>query len=279
MKAVGDKGQDKGGLRSWRLRMHEIIFEADTPAGKAFDVALLAAIIMSVLAVMLESVQSIEARWGDALRLVEWVFTALFSIEYLARVLSVGRPLRYMTSFLGLVDLLAVIPTYLSVFVAGGQYLLVIRTIRLLRVFRVFKLARYLGEMKVLVFALKAARPKITVFLLAVLSLVVIMGTLMYLIEGGEHGFTSIPRSIYWAIVTLTTVGYGDIAPQTFLGQFLASIIMIMGYSIIAVPTGIVTVELGKAQQANVTTQACPACGAGGHDSDAVYCKYCGVRL
>jgi len=280
MDITGKKVQDKDKILSpWRRKLHEVIFEADTFGGKAFDVALLWAIVISIVAVMLESVQSIEARYGMELRGVEWFFTVLFSIEYMARIVSVGRPVKYMFSFLGIVDLLAVIPTYLSIFFAGSQYFLVIRAIRLLRVFRIFKLARFLGEADVLMRALRASRFKITVFLGAVLSIVVIMGTVMYLVEGSENGFTSIPRSIYWAIVTLTTVGYGDIAPKTIIGQALASVIMIMGYAIIAVPTGIVTVELSQAGRAGITAQACPQCASEGHDSDAHFCKYCGARL
>lgn len=279
MSFTGNNAEDKGRIVSgWRLRMHEIIFESDTRAGKLFDVALLWAILFSVVAVMLESVKDIEALYGNVLRNVEWFFTILFTVEYIARIISVGRPLKYMTSFLGIIDLLAIIPTYLSLFVAGAQFFLVLRTIRLLRVFRIFKLARFLGEADVLRRALKASRFKITVFLGVVFSSVVIMGTAMYLIEGSENGFTSIPRSIYWAIVTLTTVGYGDIAPRTVLGQVLASVIMIMGYGIIAVPTGIVTVELSQAGKP-VTSQACPSCSLQGHDGDAVYCKHCGARL
>jgi voltage-gated potassium channel len=279
MDLTGKTVQDKGLILSpWRLRLHEIIFESDTAAGKAFDVALLWAIIFSVIAVMLESVRGIEVRYGAVLRGVEWFFTIIFTVEYLARIISVGRPFKYMVSFLGIIDLLAVIPTYLSIFVAGTQFFLVLRTIRLLRVFRIFKLARFLGEADVLMRALKASRFKITVFLGAVLSIVIITGTAMYLIEGNENGFTSIPMSIYWAIVTLTTVGYGDIAPRTVPGQVLASLIMIMGYAIIAVPTGIVTVELAQAGKTE-TAQACPACSLQDHDHDAVHCKHCGARL
>jgi voltage-gated potassium channel len=228
---------------------------------------------------MLESVAAIEQETGFILRGVEWFFTIIFSIEYILRILSAGRPLRYIFSFLGIIDLLAVIPTYLSIFFVGSQYLLAIRAIRLLRVFRIFKLSRHIGEARVILQALKASRAKITVFLGAVLSLVVIMGTVMYMIEGGENGFTSIPRSIYWAIVTLTTVGYGDIAPKTVPGQAIASIIMIMGYSIIAVPTGIVTVELSRARGEPESTRVCRQCLFGEHDSDASYCKRCGTRL
>ena len=263
----------------WRARLHEVIFEADTKAGRAFDVALLWCIVLSVLAVLLESVPTVRAGYAAPLRGVEWAFTILFTVEYLLRLVSVGRPSRYAVSFFGVVDLLAIAPTYLSVLLPGAQTLLVIRALRLLRVFRVLKLAQFLNEARVLAQALRASRHKITVFLGTVLTLVLIVGTLMYLIEGEDNGFDSIPRGIYWAIVTLTTVGYGDIAPSTVLGQMLASVVMILGYSIIAVPTGIVTVELSRATQRAVSTQACPQCSAEGHDPDAQHCKYCGARL
>jgi voltage-gated potassium channel len=259
--------------------MHEVIFEADTPAGKAFDVALLVTIVASVLTVLLESVASIRAGYGPLLRGLEWAFTLLFTVEYGLRLLCVGQPLRYALSFFGLVDLLAIVPTYLSVFFAGAQSLIVIRALRLLRIFRVLKLAHFVGEARMLQAAIHASLRKITVFLGAVLTIVLIVGALMYLVEGEASGFSSIPQGIYWAIVTLTTVGYGDIAPQTVPGRVLASVVMILGYGIIAVPTGIVTVELAHAQRAEVSTQACPQCGAGGHDLDARHCKYCGSRL
>lgn len=266
--------------QSWKTYLHEVIFEADTFEGKAFDVVLLIAILLSVLAVMLESVAGIKAEYGDILYTIEWFFTVLFTIEYIARLVVVTKPWRYALSFLGIVDLLSILPTFLSLFFVGAQSLLVIRSIRLLRVFRVFKLARFLGEASQLTAALKASRPKIIVFIGAVFAMTVVLGTAMYLIEGGENGFTSIPKSIYWAVVTLTTVGYGDIAPQTVLGQALATLIMILGYGIIAVPTGIVSAEMSKAKELHpVTTQACPHCGAEGHDSDAAYCKKCGGRL
>ncbi|MCP4129441.1 MAG: ion transporter [bacterium] len=272
-------------MASWRLKMNKIIFDADTFSGKFFDVALLWAIIISVITVMLESVKAIDNRFGDILRIIEWVFTILFTFEYIARIICIGNPFRYMRSFFGIIDLLAIIPTYLSLFVVGTHYFVVIRSIRLLRVFRILKLARYMGEAKLLVQALRASRQKITVFLIAVLSMVMIAGTLMYLIEGSiegaKTGFTSIPRSIYWAIVTLTTVGYGDIAPTTVLGQTMASLIMIMGYAIIAVPTGIVTVELSRAKSESddVSAKVCLECSFEGHDEDAEYCKYCGMKL
>ena len=209
---------------------------------------------------------------------MEWLFTVTFTIEYLLRLYCVRRPLRYALSFFGLVDLIAVIPTYLSLLVTGTQSLLVIRTLRLLRIFRVLKLAKYLGEAHVLLAALRASRAKITVFLVAVLSIVVIMGSTMYLVEGEEHGFTSIPTSMYWAVVTMTTVGYGDITPTTVLGRTLSAMLMILGYGIIAVPTGIVSAELVRAPK-TVSTQACPSCSAEGHDHDATHCKYCGTSL
>ncbi len=261
-----------------RLRLHEIIFEADTPAGKAFDVALLLLILLSVLTVMLESVESIADRYGFWLRAVEWVFTAVFTLEYALRLISVERPTRYARSFFGIIDLLAILPTYLSLFFEGAQSLAIIRGLRLLRVFRVLKLAQFVGEADILHRALQASRPKITIFLIAVLNIAAIMGALMYLLEGEEGGFDSIPASMYWAIVTMTTVGYGDIAPVTPLGKALASVLMVLGYGIIAVPTGIVTSEITKIGRL-VSTQNCPFCSKEGHDPDAVYCKYCGGKL
>src|SRR5687767_10536246 len=263
-----------------RARLHEIIFEADTRAGRLFDLALIWLILLSVATVILESVRSVRAQYGELLYALEWLFTILFTIEYSLRLLSVRRPLRYATSFFGVVDLLAIVPTYLSIFVPGSQYLLVIRILRLLRVFRLLKLSEYVTEADILRRALRASRRKISVFLSAVVLLVVIIGALMYVIEGEANGFTSIPRSIYWAIVTLTTVGYGDLSPQTSVGQMVASIVMIIGYGIIAVPTGIVSVELAHAvQQKEVTGQSCPSCAAEGHDADAICCKYCGAQL
>jgi len=263
----------------WRRQLQEVIFEADTPAGKAFDVALLFSIVLSVGAVLLESVAEIRDHYGLALRLVEWGFTVLFTVEYALRLICVGRPLRYASSFYGIVDLLAILPTYLSLVVAGTHSLIVIRALRLLRVFRVLKLAQFVGEAAVLRSALRASSRKITIFLGTVLTLVLILGAVMYLIEGEASGFTSIPQSIYWAIVTMTTVGYGDIAPQTVVGKILASTVMIIGYGIIAVPTGIVTVELAQVRKRSITTQACPQCAAEGHDPDAKFCKYCGAEL
>jgi voltage-gated potassium channel len=272
--------KDKNSLTHWRTKIHEIIFEADTPVGRWFDIFLIISIILSVIAVMLDSVASIGEKYGWELYLVEWFFTILFTIEYVLRLISVGRPLSYARSFFGLVDLLAILPTYVSVILPGSQYLLVIRILRILRIFRVLKLVQYIQEARQLRQALRESRRKITVFLFAVLALVIIFGSLMYLIEGPPNGFTSIPRSIYWAIVTLTTVGYGDISPKTGVGQFLASIIMILGYAIIAVPTGIVTVAMARGGPLEkVTTQVCRHCSAEDHDSDAQYCKYCGEKL
>ena len=263
-----------------RARLHEVIFESDTRAGRYFDLALIWLILLSVATVVLESVREVREQHGRLLYTLEWVFTLLFTVEYFLRLLSVRRPLRYATSFFGIVDLLAIIPTYLSVFLPGSQYLLVIRILRLLRVFRLLKLSEYVTEADTLRLALRASRRKISVFISAVVLLVVIIGALMYVIEGEAHGFTSIPVSIYWAIVTLTTVGYGDLSPKTSLGKMLASVVMVIGYGIIAVPTGIVSVELAQAvREKKVSGQSCPSCSAEGHDPDAIYCKYCGATL
>lgn len=265
--------------RTWRRVLHEVIFEADTPAGKWFDVILIISIILSVLVVMLDSMALVHDAHGDTLYKIEWIFTILFSIEYVLRIFSVGKPVRYVTSFFGIIDFLAIVPTYLSLVIPGSQFLIVIRVLRVLRIFRVLKLVQYVAEARILIQALRASRRKITIFLFTVLTLVVVLGSLMYIIEDESDGFTSIPRSIYWAIVTLTTVGYGDISPQTPLGQGLAAIIMILGYSIIAVPTGIMSFEIARATSKDQSTQACPECSAQGHDRDAKHCKYCGARL
>lgn len=263
---------------AWRETLHEIIFEADTPAGKRFDIFLIVIIVLSVVVVMLESISSIREVYSYELHVIEWGFTILFTIEYAFRLICLRRPTKYATSFFGIVDLLAVIPTYLSLFFPGTQYLLAIRLLRILRVFRVLKLAQFLSEASVLTTALRASRHKITVFLFTVITLVVVLGSLMYLVEGEENGFNSIPHSVYWAVVTLTTVGYGDISPQTPLGQFLASIVMILGYAILAVPTGIVSVELAKADT-KISTQCCRSCGSEGHRHDAIYCRICAEKL
>ena len=261
----------------WRQRLWVVIFESDTAAGKAFDVALIWAILVSVGVVMLESVTAIRAEHGGLLRIAEWLFTLMFTLEYALRLMCVRRPVRYAFSFFGLVDLMAILPTYISTFVPGAQYLLVIRVLRILRVFRVLKLAHHMQEAQVLTRAIYASRRKITVFLFVVFTLVVILGSLMYLIEGEDNGFTSIPRGVYWAIVTLTTVGYGDISPQTPAGQALAAMVMVMGYGIIAVPTGIVTAELTMA--ARNDPRVCPGCALVGHMRDARHCRFCGAAL
>ena len=263
----------------WRERLHSVIFEADTPAGKAFDLVLMVAIVLSVIAVVLESVTEIRERYFVWLRVAEWTFTLLFTVEYVVRLAAVRKPLGYATSFFGVVDLLSIIPTYLSLFLPGAQSLIVIRSLRLLRVFRVLKVARYLGELDSLVTAVKATRAKITVFLLTVLTLVLIMGTAMYVIEGETSGFDNIPRGIYWAVVTITTVGYGDIAPRTVLGQTVAAAAMVIGYSLIIIPTGIFSAELVRASRKPITSQGCPDCTREGHDVDAAFCKHCGAGL
>lgn len=262
----------------WRARIYEIVFEAETRAGKAFDITLIWLIVMSVLVVILESVKSVREDYGQLIFLVEWFFTLLFTLEYLMRLISVRRPVLYIFSFYGLIDLLAIIPTYISLFVPGTQYLLTIRILRLLRIFRILKLTEYISEAKVITSALSASRRKISVFLLGVVSIVIVVGSLMYVVEGEENGFTDIPTSIYWAIVTLTTVGYGDLSPKTAFGKTLASIVMILGYGIIAVPTGIVTAELTRSNKP-VSTQVCPECHTQEHDADAVFCKFCSTKL
>ena len=273
-----EHGEPSAAWPAWRSRLHEVIFEAETPAGRRFDILLIGAIVLSVLVVMLESMQGMVRQWGSGLRALEWLFTLLFTVEYGLRIVSVRRPLGYIGSFYGMVDLFAILPTYVGLVFPQARFLLVVRVLRLLRVFRVLKLARYVEAGHVLRRSLRASRVRIQLFLYTVLTLVVVIGALMYVVEGGGHGFTSIPRSIYWAIVTLTTVGYGDISPATPLGQVLASIVMIVGYAIIAVPTGIVTAEMMRGEQA-VSTQVCPACSREGHALDAAYCKYCGSRL
>ncbi|HET8724551.1 MAG TPA: ion transporter [Anaeromyxobacteraceae bacterium] len=267
-----------GAARPLRARVAEVIFGHDTFAGKAFDVLLILAILASVTVVALETVAPIREEFGPALRLAEWFFTLLFTAEYAVRLWCTDRPGRYARSFFGVVDLVSILPTYLSLFLGGAQALLTIRALRLLRIFRVLKLGQYTSEASHLGQALARSRQKITVFLAVVLTLVLVLGSLMYLVEGPENGFTSIPRSIYWAIVTLTTVGYGDITPHTVLGQVVAALAMILGYGIIAVPTGIVTVELGRGSAA-ARAVACRRCGLSGHDADARHCKRCGEPL
>jgi len=271
----------------WKHKLHEVIYEADTHAGKFFDIVLFILIILSVVLVMLESVHHIDEEHHRILLTLEWIITIFFSLEYVARIISIKKPWKYIFSFYGVIDFISTIPIYLSYILAGSQVLLAVRAFRLLRVFRILKLVKFIGEASQLQAALKASKTKIAVFIYVVLILSVILGTLMYLIEGDEAGFTSIPTSIYWTIVTLTTVGYGDIAPQTPLGQFLATVIMILGYGIIAVPTGIVTAEFARSkkgeedtgQTVHVNTQACPSCSVEGHRDNATHCYNCGDLL
>lgn len=273
-----NRSKEKSNMISLRSKIHDIIFDTDTWSGKLFDVVLIWAISISVIVVMLESVEELASQWGGIFRSLEWFFTILFSIEFILRLYSVSRPLKYVFSFFGIVDILSILPTYLSLVLVGSHYLLSIRILRLLRIFRIFKLTRYMKESRSLVNALKLSMPKITVFLGAIMTLAVVMGTLMYLIEGKENGFTSIPRGIYWAVVTLTTVGYGDISPKTPFGQFLSSLLMILGYGIIAVPTGIISVGLAEAKKID-SSEACTACGADIYDSNAKFCNRCGHAL
>ncbi|MDF0705966.1 ion transporter [Flagellimonas okinawensis] len=274
----------------WKNKLHEVIYEADTPSGKLFDIVLFILIIFSVVLVMLESIDDFDQHYHGILLTLEWIVTIFFTLEYIARLVSIKKPLKYVFSFYGVIDFLSTIPLYLSYILAGSQVLLAVRAFRLLRIFRILKLVKFIGEASQLQSALKASRAKIAVFIYVVLILSVILGTIMYIVEGDDSGFTSIPRSIYWTIVTLTTVGYGDIAPQTNLGQFIATVIMILGYGIIAVPTGIVTAEFAKNKSngsedgdeeylVHVNTQACPSCGIEGHRDDATHCFNCGHPL
>jgi len=273
---------------TWKSKLHEIIYEADTPAGKLFDVVLLIFILASIALVMLESVNTIDDKYHKILYYGEWAVTILFSIEYIARIVTVRKPWKYIFSFYGIIDFLSTIPMYLSFALAGSHALVALRALRLLRVFRILKLARYLGASNTLVQALKASRAKISVFLFAVIILSIILGTIMYLVEGEENGFSNIPKSVYWCIVTLTTVGYGDIAPQTPLGQFIASLVMILGYGIIAVPTGIVSAEYTmkrqedgdeEEQEIHLNSQSCSNCLSEKHRDSAGFCYECGHKL
>jgi voltage-gated potassium channel len=274
-----DPGQNVG-TRSWRDRLHEVIYESNTLAGKAFDVSLLFLILFSTLIVILDSVPKWHTRYGDLFYTLEWIFTAIFTVEYVLRLISIRQPSKYVFSFLGIVDLLAIIPSYLSIFFAGAQSLLVFRALRLLRVFRIFKLSHFLSEMRFLGIAISGSLRKISIFMMIVVMLVIILGSIMYLVEGGTNGFTSIPESIYWAVVTITTVGYGDITPATTLGKFVASLIMLIGYGIIAVPTGIITTEMATAaKNKDQKHEVCPRCGKEGHDIDANFCKSCGEKI
>lgn len=277
---------------NWKEKLHEIIYEADTPAGKLFDIILLLLIITSIILVMLESVTSFANQHLEFLDTAEWIITILFTIEYIARVIVVNQPKKYIFSFYGIVDFLSTIPKYLSFFILGSHSLIALRALRLMRVFRILKLARFVGESNNLMKALRASRAKIAVFVFFVLIICIILGAIMYIVESGQDsGFTSIPRSVYWAIVTLTTVGYGDIAPATALGQFISSIIMIIGYGVIAIPTGIVSVEYAKStstednktkniqEDIHLNTQTCSNCHETDHDDDANFCKTCGNNL
>lgn len=268
----------------WRARIHQVIFGIDTRAGRTFDIVLVVAILLSILVVVLDSVPAIGGRHADLMHALEWFFTLLFTVEYLARLLTVRHPLRYAMSFYGIIDLLSVLPTYVSLLLPGSEALLDIRILRLLRVFRIFKLTLYIEEYTRLGEALAASRRKIMVFLSVVLMAVLILGTVMYVVEGPEHGYTSIPTAMYWAVVTMTTVGYGDITPHTTVGKAIASFMMLLGWGILAVPTGIVTAEMtarrfdrrhGPAR----LERACEACGSTGHDSGAQFCKDCGAEL
>lgn len=271
-------------LHGWRRKLYIIIFEADTRAGRMFDLGLILLILLSLLTVVLESVASIRQSWGTQLKWLDWLFTIVFTAEYLLRLVCVHKPLRYARSFFGVVDLLSILPLYLGLFIPESRFLADVRVLRLLRMFRILKLTRYMGEARELKRAMLASRRKILVFLMSVIALVIILGTLMYVIEGEANGFTSIPIGIYWAIVTLTTVGFGDITPKTPLGQALASVVMITGYGIIAVPTGIVTAEIARGSTATPAdkqsaTRLCPHCFTEGHDWDAHFCKHCGGKL
>lgn len=266
--------------RNWRLRLHEVIYGTHTPAGKLFDIILLVVILYSIIIVMMESVPRFDDKFHDFFNISEWVVTILFSIEYGLRLICIKKPSKYIFSFFGIIDLLSTIPKYLTFFFVGSQYFTAFRALRLLRVFRILKLVRFIGESNNLARAVKSSKTKIFVFVFFVLIVSVLLGTIMYLVEGPEHGFNSIPHSVYWTIVTLTTVGYGDISPETPLGQFIATFIMIIGYGIIAVPTGIVSAEYVAAKQhENDEGRSCPNCGAEIYRSDADYCRKCGYDL
>ncbi len=264
----------------WRTKLHDIIYEADTPAGKWFDISLLILILVSIVLVMVESVEEIRLQHQNLIVTLEWVVTILFTLEYFARIITINKPKSYIFSFYGIIDFLSTIPMYLSFFFVGANAFIALRGLRLLRIFRILKLAQFVGESDNLVRAMKNSRAKIIVFLVAVLSMSIILGTLMYLVEAGQDsGFDSIPRSVYWTIVTLTTVGYGDIAPASAIGQFIAAIIMILGYGIIAVPTGIVSAEYVNKKKIHVNTQSCINCGKEGHKDEADFCYNCGNKL
>jgi voltage-gated potassium channel len=268
--------------KNWRKKLYEIIYEADTPAGKWFDIILLILILLSVIVVSLESVSSYNEKYGEYFDKIEWIITILFTIEYILRVITIDKPSKYIFSFFGVIDFLSTIPKYISLFYAGANILIVLRALRLLRVFRILKLSPFVGESQKLKKSLKASQAKISVFLLTVIILTIVLGTIMYLVEYGKgSGFDNIPKSIYWAIVTLTTVGYGDIAPVTPLGQFIAALVMILGYGIIAVPTGIVSAEYSRQQKESFVdkSKTCPHCHSKIKNEQARYCPYCGHEL
>ena len=269
-------------IETWRHTLYAVIYQANTPAGRGFDIALIICILASVLTIVLDSVAEISQQHGELLFATEWVFTAIFTAEYILRIFCIPRPFKYVFSFYGVIDLLAILPSYFSLFMPGSQYLLVIRILRVLRIFRILKLVRFINQSNLLVNALLASRLKITIFMFAIITLLVIFGSAMYLIEGPENGFTNIPVSIYWSVVTLTTVGFGDITPKTDLGRGIAAIVMVIGYSIIAVPTGIFTAELSqvmKRQKARADKRICTKCRKSGHEPDANYCRICGEEL
>ncbi|ART78977.1 ion transporter [Oceanisphaera avium] len=260
-------------------QLYTVIFGTETPAGRRFDLLLIAAILLSILVLFLDSMSSVRAHIGNVLYLMEWLFTLLFTLEYAVRIYCAQNRFAYIRSFYGLIDLLAIVPTYLAIFIPGASFLLIVRLLRVFRIFRILKLMRYVNEANVLWRSLKQSRRKILVFFSSLFILVTLFGSLLYVVEGPEHGFTSIPVSMYWAVVTITTVGFGDITPHTPLGQAIASITMLMGYAIIAVPTGIITAELGQEMRREYDDRRCPQCEKGGHDSDALFCKFCGGEM
>jgi len=270
---------EKRMMAHWKIKLHEVIFEADTKAGKTFDVMLIISIVLSILVIMIDSVKELNLEYSIQLYTLEWIFTFFFTLEYFLRIISFKKPLKYVFSFFGIIDLLSILPTYVSLFLPGSQYLVTIRFLRVLRVFRVLKLMQFVSEATILTESLRRSSRKIIVFIMTVFILVCIFGSVMYVVEDSQNGFTSIPKSIYWAIVTMTTVGYGDIAPQTNLGQTISSFIMILGYGILAVPTGIVTAEMSRNIHVNKNTQVCINCGEDEHDDSAKYCNKCGENL
>lgn len=274
------EGVKPGNFSPMRERMHQIVFESDTPAGKLFDVVLLVMIVLSIVLLMLESVPAYQARWGSLFYTLDWVVTIFFTIEYAVRLYCVYRPMKYATSFYGIIDIASILPVYLDFLFPGAHSLLIVRSLRLLRLFRIFKLDVFLHQGNSIVTALQQSREKIFIFLFFVVLMVCIFGSVMYVVEHDVNpGFESIPQSIYWAVVTITTVGYGDVSPVTGWGKFIASLIMILGYAVIAVPTGIVTSSMMQVNTVAGSAQHCQGCGREGHDADARYCKYCGTSL